>query len=200
MEGLTPHSACLTNVQRQARELTSSALSLVNMFANEASRLYRTDEASRLKALCSSILQQMDWAEMSEGAERCGDSQARLIASLGGLAVGVIAKMTSNDKHPQAFSHHPLKKLGDQRHPFGTVLIRIGPKGLPDDVQVVSISQLARESNREESKVINELQRRGYLLFSRKTFSLLIEKAISDVQEGRLLLPISMEKLSQIKP
>jgi len=66
MEGLTSHSACLRNLQRKARELTSDSLSLVNLFAEESSRLNREDEASRLKALYSSIKQQMDEAKSLE--------------------------------------------------------------------------------------------------------------------------------------
>jgi len=86
-----------------------------------------------------------------------------------------------------------------KRRPFGTVLVSIGPKGLPDDVQVVSISELARQSNRQESEVISELREHGHLLFSEEAFSRLIDRLTSDVQEGRLLLPVPTEKLAEIR-
>jgi hypothetical protein len=70
---------------------------------------------------------------------------------------------------------------------------------MPEDVQVVSISRLARASKREESEVINELQGRGCLLFSEKAFSLFIDKLAPDVQEGRLDLPVFREKLMEIR-
>ena len=70
---------------------------------------------------------------------------------------------------------------------------------IPYDAGVVSISRLARESNRAESEVINTLQAHGYLLLSEKDFSLLIDGLIDGVVEGRLLLPISVEKLTEIK-
>ena len=108
-------------------------------------------------------------------------------------------KMVSKNKQLSAFSDHLLKNLAGKQRPFGMVLVCIGPKGLPDDARVVSISRLARESNREESEVINELQERGYLLFSEEAFPLLIDKLIDGVLEGRLLLPISAEKLSEIR-
>lgn len=199
MESLTSHSAHLRNLQSQARELTSVGLSLSTLFAEEASRLNRKDEASVLIALHSSILLQMDRAKSLESAASYGHSQAKLITSLLGLGVGVAIKMTSKDKGLLAFSDHLLKNLGGKRRPFGMVFVCIGPKGLPNDVGVVSVSGLARESKREESEVINKLRERGYLLFSEKAFSVLIDKLTDDVQEGRLILPVSTEKLSQIK-
>ena len=143
MESLTSHSACLRSLQRQARKLTSDSLSLANLFAEEASRLNRQDEASRLKALHSSIRQQMDEAKSLENAASYGHSKAKLVTSLAGLAVGVGIQMASEDKRALAFSDHLLKNLGGKERPFGTVLVSIGPKGLPDDVQVVSISRVS---------------------------------------------------------
>lgn len=200
MEGLTPCITILENLRYQARRLTSDSLSLATLFAEEASRLKRRDEASRLIALRSSIRQQLDRAKSMEDAASYGHSLANLMFSLGGLAVGSTIKMVSKNKQLLAFSDHLLNSLAGKGRPFGTVLVCIGPGGLPDDVAVVSISRLARESNREESEIINELQRRGYLLLSEKAFSLLMDKLTDDVQEGRLLLPVSTEKLSQIKP
>ena len=72
MESLISHSTCLRSLQRQARKLTSDSLSLVNLFAEESSRLNREDEASRLEALHASIKQQMDEAKSLESAARYG--------------------------------------------------------------------------------------------------------------------------------
>jgi hypothetical protein len=159
--------------------------------------LDREDEASRLKTLYSSIKRQLDEARRLESAARHGYSEAKLITSLGGLAVGGIIRMTSKDKGLLAFSNHLLRNLGGEEHPFGTIVVYIGPKGLPDDVKAISISELARESNREESEVISKLRERGYLLLSEGAFSRLIDRLITDVQEGRLL-PVSTEKLAEI--
>jgi len=199
MEGLIPCITILKNLRYQAVKLTSTGLSLTKVFAEEASRLNRRDEASRLRALYLSIRQQMDWAKNSEDAAKYGYSQANLIISLGGLAVSGIIKTVSRNKQLSAISDHLLNSLTSKQRPFGRVLVCIGPKGLPDDVGVVSVSRLARESNREESEVTNELRERGCLLLSEEAFSLLIDKLINDVQERRLLLPISTDKLSEIK-
>jgi len=199
MEGMTPSHTCPKNLRCQARHLTSVVLSLINLFAKEANRLNREDEASRLEGLCSSIRQQLYCVKSGEDAASYGNSQASLLISLGGLAVSGAIKMVSKNKQLSAFADYLLESPTNKERPFGMVLVCIGPKGLPDDARVVSISRLARESNREESEVINELQERGYLLFSEEAFPLLIDKLIDGVLEGRLLLPISAEKLSEIR-
>jgi hypothetical protein len=189
----------LKNLLYQARRLTSTALSLISLFDEEAIMLNRRDEASRLKALYSSIRQQLHEVGRSEDAAEYGHVRVDMISSLGGLAVSGIVKSVSKNKRLSEFADYVFESPTCKEHPFGKVLICIGPKGLPDDVRVVSISQLARESNREENEVINELQEHGYLLLGEKAFCLLIEKLIDDMQEGRRHLPVSMKELSEIK-
>ena len=199
MEGLTPNSAYLKNLRHQARKLAAASLSLGNLFAEEAVRLHRTDEASRLEALYFSIRQQLDRARRDEAAASRAHSEVNLKVSLGKLVVGGAIKMVSENKQLLAFSDRLLKGLGGEQRPFGTVLICVGPKGMPDDVQVVSISRLARESNREELEVMDELGRRGCLLFSEEAFSVLIGRLTCDVREGRQFLPVSTEKLAETR-
>ena len=198
MEGLNFFHAHVKNLYHRAKKLTSTSLSLVTLFAEEATRLSREDEASRLRTLYFSIRRQLYWTKSNEGAASYAHSQANLIISLGGLAAGGIIKMVSRNKQLSAFADYLLKSPTNKERPFGQVLICIGPKGLPDDAEVVSISRLARESNRPESEIINKLREGGYLLFNEKTFSLLIDRLIDDVREGRLRLPISREALSQV--
>ena len=198
MESLKSFHGHLESLRSKARRLTATGLALTNLFAEEARRLNRWDEASRLRALFFSIRRQLDWVKNSEDAASYGYSQANLIAALGGLAVGGMIKIASKNEQLSAFADYILKSHNNKERPFGLLLICIGPKGLPDDAGVVSISRLARESNREESEVISILQEGGYLLFSEKAFSLLVNRLVDDVREGRLRLPISREKLSEI--
>jgi len=198
MEGIMTHYTNLKALHSRARRLTSSALSLAAIFAEKADRLGHWDEASRLKASYSLITQQLERVQRNEDAASYGHSQANLAVSLGGLAVGSLIKMASKNKQLSASADYLLEGLGNTERPFGRVLICIGPKGLPDGAEVVSISRLARESNRDESEVIKQLREGGYLLLSEKAFSLLIDRLIEDVLEGRLRLPVSREKLSEI--
>jgi len=198
MEDLNSLHAHLKNLHHQSRRLTSTGLSLITLFAQEANRLNRKDEASRLEALNSYIRQLLDRAKRSEDAASDGHIQAGLISSLGASTLGSIVKQVSKNKRISAFTDHLLESPTSEEPSFGTILVCIGPMGLPDDVRVVCISKLARESNRPESEVIKELQESGCLLFDEKVFPLLIDRLADDVRDGRLRLPISRETLSQV--
>ena len=199
MENLTHYTNILKNLRHQAEELTSAGQSLSRLFEKEVTRLNRRGAILCLITLLTSIRQQVDRVKGEEDAIAQEYSKSDLALSLGRLAVGSTIKMMSTNRWLTAFSDNLLTNPTGKQRPFGMVLVCIGPKGLPDDVEVVAISQLAREENRQESDVINNLQERGYLLFSEKAFSLLIDKLITDVQEGRLGLPVSAKKLSRIQ-
>lgn len=198
MESLRSFHDHLGNLQHQARKLTSAGLSLTPLFAEEAKRLSREDEASRLRVLYRSVVAHLDRVKRDEGSESYAQSQINLEVSVIALAMSAGRAIISKNNRLSRISDS-LKSAGIKKLPFGNVLVCVGPKGLPDDVGVVSISRLARESNRDESEVINELKKHGCLLFSKETFSHLIDKLVDDVREGRLRLPISGEKLSDIK-
>lgn len=198
MESLKSFHDHLGNLQHQARKLTSAGLSLTALFAEEAKRLSREDEASRLRASYRAVVEQLERAKRDEGSESYAQSQVNLEMSVIALAMSAGRAMVSKNNRLSTISDS-LKSVSIKKLPFGNVLVCIGPKGLPEDVEVVSISRLARESNRLESDVINELQKRGYLLLSKEAFSLLIDKLVDAVRKGRLCLPISGEKLSEIK-
>lgn len=198
MESLRSFHDHLGNLQHQARKLTSAGLSLTPLFAEEAKRLSREDEASRLRVLYRAVVAHLDRVKRDEGSESYAQSQINLQASVIALAMNAGRAIISKNNRLSRISDS-LKSAGIKKLPFGNVLVCVGPKGLPDDVGVVSISRLARESNRDASEVINELKKRGCLLLSKETLSLLIDKLVDDVREGRLRLPISGEKLSDIK-
>ena len=161
----------------------------------EAERLTREDEAQRLKAVYAVVAQELEQSSMLEAAASCGQAEADLIMTLGGLAARAIVAATTRSPRARNLVHDVFDQSASKRRPFGTVMVRVGPKGLPDDVRVVSISELARESNRLEGAIIQELRKGGCLLFSQEAFSRLIDKLVIDVGEGRLRLPVSAEKL-----
>jgi hypothetical protein len=195
MENLKQFHSQLKNLKSQAKKLTESGLALNSIFDQEEIRLRREDEASSLRAVYRAVVEQLQCLERTEASVERGHSQANLILFLGGLAV---AAMGSKSGRLSAIADHLLHTSADEQRPFGLVMVCIGPKGLPDDVRGVSISQLARESGRLESQIINKLREDDYLLFSKEVFSLLIDGLIGAIREGKLHLPVSRDKLAEI--
>lgn len=194
MENLKPFHSHLEDLRSKAKNLTETGLALNTLFAGEGTRLNREDEVSILTAAYRAISEQLHRVKGIEASVSRGYSKMNLALSLAELAV---TAMVSKGNRLSAITDYLLRGSADKQH-FGLVMVCIGPGGLPDDARVVSISQLARESNRPQPWIMNKLREDGYLLFSEEAFSLLIDRLSVDVSEGKLHLPVSREKLSEI--
>jgi len=197
MEGLESFHAYVKNLCHQAGILAEAAVSLSKSFEIEADRLTREDGAHRLKAIHAAVVEKLEWSKRLESAASYGYTKASLPFSIAGSIAKIIVAATENQR-ARNFVNQVFDTDADKKRPYGTVMVCVGPKGLPDDVRVVSISELARKSNLSDSETIQELQKRSYLLFSQEAFSRLIDKLVIDVREGRLYLPISSEKLLEV--
>jgi hypothetical protein len=195
METLKISDSYLESLRSEGKALVEGSSGLNRLFHKEEAHLKREDGASTLRAACHTIVEQLQDLKRIEMWASLGHSQANLVLFPVGLALTAI--FSKNDRQSAVMDY--LRRGPEDRYrPFGTVMVRVGPKGLPDDAKAISISQLARDSNRPEPEIVNGLQGNGYLLFSEDLFSSLIEKLVTDVRQGKLCLPISKERLAEI--
>jgi hypothetical protein len=199
MEGLESFHTYLKNYQHQAGILAEAAVSLSKSFEVEADRLTRDDGEQRLKAIHATVAEELERSRRLESAASYGYTKANLPFSITGSIVKIILAASTENQRVLNLVDHVFDTSAEKKRPYGTVMVCVGPKGLPDDARVVSISGLARESNQPESETIQVLRKRGYLLFNQETFSRLIDKLVIDVRDGRLHLPISSEKLPEVE-
>lgn len=189
----------MEDLRKKATKLTSAIESLSILLEQEADRLKRKDEAARLKLLRSAILQQAEWDRNGEMAASSGYNFGKLVSSVILKGAGLLIAETSEDEKLRAAARSLLAEPVGEKRTFGTVLVRIDAKGLPDGVDVVSISRLGRESHQKEPEVISGLEKHGYLLLSEEDFSRLIDKLVKEILEGQLTLPVNTKTLSQMQ-
>lgn len=195
MERLESFHAYLKDFQHQAGILAETAVSLSKSFEVEAERLTREDGVHSLKAIQAASAEELELSRRQESAASYADSKAILPFSLAGSIAKFIMAETTEKPRALKLVSQACDMIVVKKSPYGTVMVCVGPKGLPDDVRVVSISGLARESNRPESEIIQKLQKGGCLLFSQETFSRLIDKLVIGIREGRLHLPVPIGTL-----
>jgi len=194
MESLKSFHDQLRNSQSQAKKLTEAGPTLDALFAMEGTRLNREDGASRLRAVHQGIVEQLQRLREVELLASRDQSRAKLISSLTELAVTAIVSKGKLSTIRDCL----LRGSTYKQQPLGLVMVCIGPGGLPDDVRGISVSRLARESNRSEVETISRLQDDGYLLVSEDVFSYLVSRLMGDVRVGKLHLPVSANTLTQI--
>jgi len=83
--------------------------------------------------------------------------------------------------------------------PFKTVAVAVGPKGIPEDMRVVSLSRAAREIGKPESEVRAALQGRGYRIMMPDEFLWSLGELKDKVLKGTATLPFVEARL-KLKP
>ena len=194
MGKLKPLYIHLEDLRSKANNLTETGLALDALFAREETRLNREDEASSLRAVYRTIVEQLQQLREIEASASRGHGEANLMLSLVELAVTAIVSKGKLSAITDCLLQGPT----DKQQPLGLVMVCIGPRGLPDDVRGISVSQLGRESKRSETEIISKLQDDGCLLMNEDSFSSLISRLTGDVREGKLHLPVSRDRLAQI--
>ena len=127
-----------------------------------------------------------------------GHNIASAVGSLFRLGAGLMTS-TSENRTMRAISQQLLTGPTAQEPTFGTILISIGPVGVPEDVEVINISSLARESKRDEHYITDRLLADGNLLFTTRAFFSLINRLTDEILKGRLSLPIPVKRVREIQ-
>jgi hypothetical protein len=198
MEGLESFYTHLNDIEHQAGVIAQAAVSLSQSFEAEAQRLTRQDEVQQLKTIHAAIVEKLAWSSRMECAASYGHNEASLDWALAGFTVKLVTTLITENQRAHHFVDQVFDTSKRDKCPYGMVMVCVGPKGIPDDIQVVSISELARESNQPEFEIMQKLQNGGSLVLSQDAFTRLIDRLITDIREGRLHLPIIGNKLSEM--
>ena len=94
------------------------------------------------------------------------------------------------EDHPLLVGARLANNQFKRTEPFGTIAVAVGDAGVPDDVQVVSLSKYAREQRLSESTVSSELEARGYRLLTPEPFFAFLDELKDKVLKGALSLPV----------
>jgi hypothetical protein len=172
----------------RAGALASAADSLATLFEKEGIRLKRGDQLARLRKLHAFIVSEIEQHEYEERQVVRRHSEREYDRRRAKTVIGAIGDI-SNADWLKKLSQNMAKPIPGGAPVSGTVMIRIGPGGVPDDVHVVSISSLARESKRSESDVIVALQKAKNQLQTENEFTGLMSWLAQEILEGRQSLP-----------
>ena len=188
----------LKNIHDRTQTLTAAVISLNESCEAESVRLNRQEAVHRLELIRTAILGDLERARGRENVARYAQTKTDVAISLTSFAVNLLTRAITDNQRTRNFVHNAVSTSHHDKPTFGTVMVCVGPKGLPGEVSVVSVSELARESKRLEADVKRELRQHGCLLFSEETFCSLIDKLTELVREGHLALPISKETAAEL--
>jgi len=195
MESMTVYQQGIEALCRQAREQAAALEPLGDIFAQEAKRLFRHDQAVCLRRLKARVMREVSNTLEQETTASNAFTKTALVMGAAEFALGGLVAAMFRSRRVFSVGTHLAQGELSKTKPFGTVLVAVGHGGLPNDVEVVSLSRLARESGRLESNIEAALQTSGYLLMTPQTFSNVLDELKCKVLNGSLSLPVAGEQL-----
>jgi len=195
METINGYRQRVEKLLQRAREQREALILLNDSLVRESKWLYRYDQSIRLRYLKIYIIQKVNNARGDELSASSKFPVYDLLTSTMKFALGEGIMAMTKQERKDSFLTRLINNEQPKLRPFGKVMVEIGPNGLPDGVEVVTISRLARRYSVSESKVEKELKAKGYILMTSDGFSNLVDSLEQKVLDGTVSLPISPERI-----
>jgi len=196
MDNMTPCRELVEELRSLVRLQEGALHYLEKAFSEEAELLRRHDQASCLDALEARVAQEAAHIRRMETAASLGYSTATLFGGLAAFALGSLAAAALHtEEHPLSVGAKLAAQSLTRTETFGTVVVAVGPKGVPAEVSVVSLSQYARELDMSESQVIAIVKERGYRLMTPEEFLSALDELKKRVLKEVLTLPAASARL-----
>ncbi len=200
MEGMSGCRKQLEELRCRARAQMDAAKVLQESLAEEADYLRRRDQAQCLDDLRARVKREVEMAQLGETTASLAFTEETFTSGLFKFAFGSLAgALLRPQEHPLSYGARLAKCEFARSKPFGTVMVVIGTKGIPNDVQVISLSQLVRDQSRSEDEITAILESRGYKLMAPGIFFSYLSELKDNVSMGMQSLPVSSSALT-LKP
>ena len=200
MENMMAYRKKIEELRCQVRAMEETMEVINKAFAQEADHLCRYDQAQCLDELQARVAQKISYEELMESSASLRYTEARLISGVAkavGATFGSLVRPTN--ENPLIIGARYAADEWRKSAPFKTVAVAVGPKGIPEDVQTVSLSRVARETGKPESEVRAALEGRGYRIMTPDEFLWFLEKLKDQVLKGTATLPFIEARFS-LKP
>jgi hypothetical protein len=162
-------------------------------------QLVRHDQVIRLRILKSRIMREVEDIKRMESAAQSGSIKGVWFESGAKFVISSLLAASSG-RDPLDTGMGMVESVLSKKVPYGTILIAIHEKGLPDDLKIVPVSRFARESNKTESEVETDWKHDGSLLMTPRQFAELLDKVESGILDGSYSLPVGIDRLSLLIP
>jgi hypothetical protein len=191
MENMSGCGQHVEALRSQVRAQIDALPVLETAFLREAEYLRRYDQARILRALQDRITQQVRYMRQMEDSASYSFNKAMLITGFGEVVLwSLIAARLHAKGRPLSVGLEHASSDFRRTAPFGTVVVAVGLKGIPHDVQVVSLSQYAREQKKAESEIAGAMEDRGYRLVEPENFLRTLDELREQVLKGSVSLPV----------
>jgi hypothetical protein len=197
MESLIANPQRIEELRCEIKALAEAVVTLDKAFAWEADHLRRYDQAQCLDDLSARLTQEIAEIQRAESVASYSFTKGRFVSGLAkalGASLGIVASHAN--ENPLIIGARYAADEWKKSAPFGTVARAVGPKGIPGDVRVVSLSRVARETGKAEFEVRAALEGRGYRIMMPDEFLGSLGELKDKVLKGTATLPFIEARFS----
>lgn len=174
-----------TTILKEIKELNDAITELDSLITKEAEFVQRLDRVAKIDTLKSRIAAEIKRVQEEEDKSERNFNTGKLYSSVAGFALGSILGAMSKQGKPFLSGAKLLSTELGKEADFGTVLIATGENSKLEDIEVVSISSLAREYKKTESSIISIIKGNGYLLLTPEELWKSLHRLKEDIMEGK---------------
>jgi len=174
-----------TTILKEIKELNYAITELDSLITKEAEFVQRLDRVAKIDTLKSRIAAEIKRVQEEEDKSERNFNTGKLYSSVAGFALGSILGAMSKQGKPFLSGAKLLSTELGKEADFGTVLIATGENSKLEDIEVVSISSLAREYKKTESSILSIIKGNGYLLLTPKELWKSLHRLKEDIMEGK---------------
>lgn len=198
MENIAACQRLVEALRQQAVNQADALETLNKVFIQEAEHLCRHDQARRLDDLGARVAQEVEKMRFRETAASAAFTDEKIFRGLTKFAFGAIAAAALGSReHPISAGARLAKGVFKRKEPYGTVLVAVGPGGVPYDVKVIPLSQEARERDKSESEIKAAMEAEGYHLMTPESFRYALGNLKEKILKGILALPVAASSLQR---
>lgn len=174
-----------TTILKEIKELNDAITELDSLITKEAEFVQRLDRVAKIDTLKSRLAAEIKRVQEEEDKSERNFNTGKLYSSVAGFALGSILGAMSKQGKPFLSGAKLLSTELGKEADFGTVLIATGENSKLEDIEVVSISSLAREYKKTESSIISIIKGNGYLLLTPEELWKSLHRLKEDIMEGK---------------
>lgn len=157
---------------KEITQLNDALIELDSLIDKEAEYIQRQERIANINALKSILVNEVQRIQDEEYNSKRNFNTSKVFNSIVGFASGSIVGAMSKHGNPFLLGAESFLKHLDKKADFGNVMIAINIKesGKLEDIEVIAVSRLARESKTTEQDIISSIKREGYLLLTPEEF------------------------------
>jgi len=174
----------LDNIEQEVEPVKDAAHKLNCKFVEEANYIIRLDSVSALERLKKRLFKEIDDIRKAENTAEDDFKSHKASSSLIGLFGATLGAAMAKTKDPLSVGKEYYNQINSVQACFGNVMVVQKDGNKLNDIEITSISKIAREKGVSEAMVTAGYKNEGYTVLNPEQLKEHLDKLIEDTKNN----------------